>query len=62
MVVKIKESQERMKKYHRRNHLRNKKRDDRKGYKLETTWSSMAYTVYVVKGKILFTSATMVKD
>lgn len=63
MLVKIKESQERMKKYHRKRNaapefsvgdqvlLRNKKRDDRKGNKLETTWSSAVYTVDIVKGR-----------
>lgn len=63
MMAKIKLSQERMKKYHRQRNaapeyaigdkvlLRNKKRDDRKGNKLETTWSSTVYTIESVNGR-----------
>ena len=63
MMKKIKENQERMRIYHRKRNvppeysvgdkvlLRNKKRDDRKGNKLETTWCSTVYRVDVVRGR-----------
>ena len=65
MMTKIKASQERMVKYHQRRNsakgqefkvgdqvlLRNKKRDDRKGGKMETTWSKDVYEVIAVRGR-----------
>ena len=63
MMVKIKDSQEKMWKYHQRRNaspeysvgdkvlMRNKRRDDRKGNKLETTWSSTIYTIDAIKGR-----------
>ena len=63
MVEKIKMAQDRMRRYHRNRNsnpefkvgekvlLRNKKRDDRKGGKLESSWSSEVYIVDQVKGR-----------
>lgn len=63
MMEKIKKAQENMiRLHHRRNSapefkvgdkvlLRNKKRDDRKGGKLETTWSATVYRIEIVKGR-----------
>ena len=67
MMSKIKESQERMVRYHERRNqgapefsvgdkvlLRNKKRDDRKGGGMSTTWSKKIYTIAVKKGKSVY--------
>jgi hypothetical protein len=66
MMIKIKEAQERMVKYHRSRNsapefkvgdkvlMRNKKRDDRKGNKMESTWNTKVYSISAVRGRSTF--------
>lgn len=68
MVARIKAAQTKMIRYHSMRNsssgnefqlgdhvlLRNKKRDDRKGGKMETTWSSDIYEIVSVRGRSTF--------